>query len=126
MTNFGLKNTLPVILSLFTSAGTLVCCALPALFVSLGMGAVLAGLTANMPWLIWLSEHKIGLFITAAILLVIAFVMMRRAQYLPCPADPQKAKACTMLRRISWGILYLSIALYLIGFFFAFIAVKIF
>jgi len=35
-------STLPAFLSLFTSTGTLVCCALPALLVSLGAGAVMA------------------------------------------------------------------------------------
>ena len=42
-------STLPAFLSLFTSTGTLVCCALPALLVSIGAGAVMAdrGRAAN-------------------------------------------------------------------------------
>jgi hypothetical protein len=57
-------------ISLFTSAATLVCCALPALMVSLGMGAVLAGLVSDFPQLVWLSKHKIEVFGLAAVLLL--------------------------------------------------------
>lgn len=36
-------------LSLFTSVGTLLCCALPALLVTLGAGAVFASLVKQCP-----------------------------------------------------------------------------
>ena len=49
------KNLIVPSLSLFTSLGTLLCCALPSLFVAIGAGAVLAGLISNMPFLIVLS-----------------------------------------------------------------------
>ena len=42
-------STLPAFLSLFTSTGTLICCALPALLVSIGAGAVMAGLIEAVP-----------------------------------------------------------------------------
>jgi len=53
--------------SLFASSGTLVCCALPALLVALGAGAVLSSLVSVFPQLVWLSEHKEGLFIVAGV-----------------------------------------------------------
>ena len=56
------KNLIVPSLSLFTSLGTLLCCALPSLFVAIGAGAVLAGLISNMPFLIVLSKYKIILF----------------------------------------------------------------
>ena len=62
------KNiTLPLI-SLFSSFATLTCCALPALLVSLGAGAVLAGLITNFPQLIFLSKYKIIAVILSSIL----------------------------------------------------------
>lgn len=109
-------------ISLFTSAATLVCCALPALMVSLGMGAVLAGLVSDFPQLVWLSKHKIEVFGLAAVLLLVAGVMLWRARYLPCPTDPVQAKACTRLRTISWIIYWFSILIFLTGVFFAFVA----
>ena len=39
--------------------------------------------------------------------------------------DPAKAKSCMRLRRWSFGIFLFSLTMYLIGFFFAFIAVKL-
>lgn len=119
----GKKTVILPVLSLFTSAGTLVCCALPALFVSLGAGAVLAGVMADFPQLAFLSKYKIILFIVAGVMLLIAGVFQYRARNFPCPADPAKAKACMRLRRISVWIYAFSVLVYLIGFFFAFIAV---
>ena len=120
------KQTIAPSLSLFTSLGTLVCCALPALLVTIGMGATLAGLVSNMPWLVSLSEHKILVFAIAGIMLVISTILQYKARNMPCPNDKLKAKACSRLRKISWFILGFAIIVYLIGFFFAFIAVHIF
>ena len=39
-------------LSLFASSSTLICCALPAMFVALGAGASFAALVTNFPFLI--------------------------------------------------------------------------
>ena len=85
-------------LSLFTSGGTLVCCALPALLVALGAGAALAGLVTAVPQLIWLSEHKVEVFAVATLMLSISGWLQWRARSLPCPADPALAAACTGLR----------------------------
>jgi hypothetical protein len=114
----GLVSTI----ALFGSFGTLFCCALPALLVSIGAGAAVIGLVSTFPQLIWLSEHKVGLFIFAGIMLTISGVMRYITRNAPCPADPLKAKACTRMRRFSLGIFLFSLAMYLLGFYFAFIA----
>ncbi len=56
-------------LGLFASMGTLLCCALPALLVTLGMGAALAGFVGAFPWISVISTYKIWVFIGAGILL---------------------------------------------------------
>lgn len=112
-------------LALFGSFGTLVCCALPALLVSIGAGAAVIGLVGTFPQLIWLSEHKVGLFIFAGIMLMLSGVMRYLTRNAPCPVDPAKAKACVRMRRWSLGIFLFSLAMYLLGFYFAFIAVKL-
>ncbi|MGZ9097228.1 MAG: hypothetical protein ACXW30_02900 [Micavibrio sp.] len=122
MNNFGLRETLVPFLSLFASAGTLVCCALPALMVSLGMGAALAGLVTDFPALVWLSAHKILVFAAAALMIVFAGAMMWQARRLPCPVDPVKARACTRLRIFSWWVWGFSVLCFATGAFFAFIA----
>ena len=112
--------------SLFTSLGTLLCCALPALLVSLGLGAVMAGLTANIPGLIWISEHKIGVFVFAGIMLVGNGVILWINRNSPCPIDPVLREACISGRRISRNLYFFSVVVFLIGFFFAYVAPKLF
>ncbi len=109
-------------LALFGSFGTLLCCALPALLVSIGAGAAVIGLVSTFPQLIWLSEHKVGLFIFAGIMLTVSGITRYLTRNAPCPADPVKAKACTRMRRFSLAIFLFSLAMYLTGFYFAFIA----
>ena len=110
-----------VFLSLFTSASTLVCCALPALFVSLGMGAVLAGLVSDVPQLVWMSHHKGLTFGTAAIMLAASGGMIWRGQYLPCPIEPRLRHACMRGRKVSLVIYVISVILFLTGYAFAFL-----
>lgn len=113
-------------LSLFTSASTLVCCALPALLVTLGAGAALAGLVSSFPQLVWFTEQKSWVFSIAAVLLALGGWMQWQARNAPCPVDPAGAKACMRLRRNGRIIYITSLALYLTGFFFAFVAPRIF
>lgn len=125
MNNFW-KHSIAPLFGLFTSMGTLVCCALPALFVTLGMGATLAGLVSSAPWLVALSEHKVTVFTVAGLLLSLAAFLQWRARYAPCPADPAQARVCLRLRRLNIVILAFSILIYGTGFFFAFIAADLF
>ena len=119
------KNLLLASLSLFTSLGTLFCCALPALFVVLGAGAALAGLLSNAPYLIMLSKYKVLLFLISGSLMIISGYLIWRSRNAPCPADPMKARACKRLRIASLAIYFFSVTIYAIGFFFAFIITKI-
>jgi len=116
------KSRAASVLSLFTSASTLVCCALPALLVALGAGAALSSLVSAVPQLVWLSEYKAGVFTVAGAMLAVSGALQWRARGLPCPLDPQLAAACTRTRRGSAIIYWLSVTLYLVGGFFAFVA----
>ena len=108
-------------LSLFTSSGTLVCCALPALLVSLGAGAALAGLVATVPSLVVLSEYKEFVFGFCAVMLAISGYMQWQNRFAPCPIDPELAAACTRTRRVSSWIYAVSVAIFVTGAFFAFV-----
>lgn len=114
------------LISLFTSTGTLVCCALPALMVTLGAGAALAGLVSAVPWLVFLSQYKVWTFTVAGVMLIFAGYMKYRSRYLPCPAQPAQAKLCQKMHRVSNLIYGVSVLIYAIGFFFAFVAVHLF
>lgn len=106
--------------ALLASSATLVCCVLPALLVSIGAGAAVVGLVSAFPQLIWLSEHKAGVFGTACALLIASGLLLWRARRLPCPADPALARSCMRLRRFSWGLYVCSVVLFLLGAIFAF------
>lgn len=116
-----MKRTL-AFLSLFTSLGTLVCCAIPALFVVLGFGAAFAGLVGNVPQLIWLSENKFWFFGAGAILLLAGGILQWRARVAACPVDSNMSEACRTARDWSKPIYFTSVAIYVIGAFFAFVA----
>ncbi len=107
-------------LALFTSLSTLICCALPALLVSLGLGAVMVGLVGNIPGLIWLSEHKPLVFGAAALMLALNGFLLYVNRNAPCPIDPELRAACIQGRRFSKIIYFFSLTVFCIGCFFAF------
>jgi hypothetical protein len=96
-------------LALLASAGTLVCCVLPAAMVAIGAGAALAGLVSAVPQLVWLSERKTLVFGIAGLLLAVAGASLWRARRLPCPTDSQQARRCATLRR--WSVVLYAMAL---------------
>jgi len=112
-------------LSLFTSSGTLICCALPATLVGLGAGAAMSSLVSSVPQLVWFSEHKIGVFLLAGIMLVLSGAMQWHVRSLPCPTDSTLATTCIQTRKISLRVYIISVAIFLIGGFFAFVAALI-
>lgn len=115
------SNKLVNYLSLFTSSGTIICCALPALLVSMGAGAVLSSFIAVFPQLVNLSIYKIPIFTGAFIMLIIAGILQYFSRGLPCPADKKKAYACMQTRKVSMIIYFTSVGIFIIGLLFAFI-----
>jgi hypothetical protein len=107
--------------ALLASSATLVCCVLPAVFVAIGAGAALAGIVTAIPQLIWLSEHKPLVFVSAGALLAISGIALWVGRRAPCPADPGLARSCQRLRRISAIVYIISLASFLMGGAFAFL-----
>jgi hypothetical protein len=106
--------------ALLASSATLVCCVLPAVLVTLGAGAALAGLVSAVPQLIWLSEHKMLVFGSALVLLAVSGVALWYGRSLPCPTDPDAAQACRRLRRASAVLYGFAVASFAFGAVFAF------
>ena len=115
------SNKLVNYLSLFTSSGTIICCALPALLVSMGSGAALSSFIAVFPQLVTLSIYKIPIFIGAFIMLIIAGMLQYHSRGLPCPTDKKQAYACMQTRKVSMIIYFTSVGIFIIGLLFAFI-----
>lgn len=123
---FSWRDAAAPTLALFGSTATLVCCALPALFVALGMGAVVAGLVSAVPQITWLSEHKPLVFGASGALILASAWLQWRARNAPCPANPAAARACTRLRTASVWILAIAAVAWCVGAFFAFFAAALF
>ena len=117
-----IKDSFLNYLTLFGSASTLICCALPSLLVSLGLGAVMAGLASNVPGLIWMSENKLMVFAFAGAMLLMNGVFLWYNRNAPCPIDPKLRDACIKGRKTSKTIYFISLGIYLLGLFFAYIA----
>lgn len=109
------------LLTLFASSSTLICCAIPALLVSLGAGAALASLVAVFPQIVWISENKEIVFLLSTFLMVIGGIVQWRNRYAPCPMDPELRMACLKTRKVSLSIYLMSLVLLIIGGWFAFI-----
>jgi mercuric ion transport protein len=109
--------------SLFTSIGTLLCCALPSLFVLAGLGASVASVLSAAPWLVTLSRHKPWTFGISGVLIAASFVNMYyvapRLQRQAC--SPDNPDACEVASRFSRVILWISATIYAVGFFVAFL-----
>ena len=108
-------------LSLFGSLATLFCCALPVLFVSMGMGAVFASITATIPQINFLVEHKNILFITTGALLILSYTLIARFQPQECPIDPNLKKACQTSKPLTKKIFWFSVILYTVGVLFSYV-----
>jgi hypothetical protein len=70
-----LRTIVLEVLTILSSFTALLCCAMPALLVSVGAGAALASVITAVPQLVWLSEHKIPLFTFAGVMLTLAGVL---------------------------------------------------
>jgi hypothetical protein len=107
--------------ALFASSGTLICCALPALLVALGAGAALSTLVSVLPGLVWLSEYKALVFGVAGVMLALSGTLQWRNRFAPCPTDPALRHACLRTRKTSARVYGLSLGLYLVGGWMAFV-----
>jgi mercuric ion transport protein len=107
-------------LSLFTSVGTLLCCALPSVLVLLGLGATVASFLSAVPFLVTLSQHKNWIFVVSGALIGLSFVYMYRIaprlQAATCPPGG----ACETTSRMSKIALWTAAAIYSVGAFVAY------
>ena len=106
--------------SLFTSLGTLLCCALPSLLVLLGLGATVATVLASVPWLVTLSHHKVWVFTVAGVLITLNFIQTYavgpRLRSTNESCSPENPEACDTATRVSKAVLWIAAAIYALGF----------
>jgi hypothetical protein len=111
-------------LGLFSSFGTLICCAIPSTLVLLGFGATVASFLGNFPQLIWLSENKGLIFGFSFLMLGISYLGQRYSETKTCPVD--KKEDCEKTKGWSKPIFWISFCINVIGVFYAFLLPKFF
>jgi len=117
------ENKLISYFSLFTSFGTLLCCAIPSTLVLLGFGASLAGFLGEFPQLIWLSDNKGIVFGLSFFMLGVSFLGQKYAASKTCPID--KKDDCNSTKGWSRAVFYTTFVINIIGAFYAFVLPKI-
>lgn len=111
--------------SLFTSLSTLLCCALPSLLVLAGLGATVASVLSQAPWLVTMSHHKNWVFLVAGLLISVNFVyfyaVVPKLQARTGACDPADPAGCQTAGRFSRIVLWCSAMVYIIGCFTAYL-----
>lgn len=114
------------VLSLLTSAGTLICCALPALLVLAGLGASVASMLSAAPWLVTLSQHKAWLFAASGVLIALNFAYVYglaprlRSGGDRCAPEELGDSACATADRMARILLWSAAVVYGVGLFAAY------
>ena len=99
-------------ISLFASSSTLICCALPSVFIVIGAGATFASIISIFPFLVVISKYKVSITLVSLLILVFAGYINYKTYYLPCPADPELGRICLQTRKRSRSIYYFSVILF--------------
>ena len=111
-------------LALLVSSGTLVCCALPIILVSVGLGSVVAALNVQWPLLSSLAEYKIWIFMVSGGLLLLSAWQLYATRN-TCPADPKLAAACANIKKVTASLFIVAGVFWLVGFIAAYIALPV-
>lgn len=107
-----LKDVSILTLGLLASAGAVVCCSLPIILATLGVGAVLV---SEPSWLPSVSEYKFIVFLISGIVLLVAGHLTRLPgrQY---PNDPKQAKLCSRMSTLNHYLFWAAVAIWSAGF----------
>ncbi len=119
-----LKEKSITIFTLFTTTGTLLCCALPIILVTLGLGSTVVAMTSAFPFLIIVTQNKIWIFAFSGIMMAISGWFMFRPGR-ACPTDKALADACTTAHKWNKRIYWSSVAIWSVGFFAAYMLLPI-
>lgn len=104
---------------LFTTSGTLLCCAIPITLVSLGLGAAVASMASAAPWMVTLSMYKGWMFSGSGLLIAgSAWAVYRPGR--ACPTDPELAAACTRADQWNARFIWVAAAMWCVGLFAAY------
>ena len=110
--------------TLFTSTGTLLCCALPASIATLAGGSAVIALTSTFPWLIPLSRQKDWIFLVAGLMLLFNGILLFRPKgQVACAVTG--GSGCEVAGRFTTVMFWSSVVIVGIGVFISYAIVPI-
>ncbi len=119
-----LKQKLASFLALFSSTGTLLCCALPSAIAAVAGGAAVASFVSTFPWLVSLSQHKEWIFLAAGLMIVLSGLLVYRPKgRVACSLTG--GQGCDVAGRFTKVMFWLSAAIFCVGVFFAYALVPL-
>lgn len=105
--------------ALFTSTGTLICCALPAAVAAFAGGAAVTSMVSTFPWMVTLSAQKEWIFLGSGIMLVISGILVYKPQgKIACSITG--GEGCEIAGRFTKIMFWASVVIYSTGGFFAY------
>lgn len=113
------SQSLSSFLALFTSTGTLLCCALPSALAAVAGGSAVASLVSAVPWLVPVSQHKEWIFLGAGVMILLSGILVYRPKgRVACTIAG--GKGCAVAGRFTKTMFWLSVSIYAVGAFFAY------
>lgn len=111
-------------LALFTSTGTLLCCALPATITALAGGAALVSFTTNFPWLIEIAAQKGWIFLVSGLMIALSGTLIFRPKG-KVACSIAGGDGCAVAGRLTKTVFWFSVGIYAAGAIFAYASVPI-
>lgn len=106
-------------LALFTSTGTLLCCALPSAIAAVAGGSAVVSFVSTFPWLVPLSRQKEWIFLIAGVMILISGLLTYRPKgKVACSLTG--GKGCEVAGRLTKVMFWVSAGIYAVGIFSAY------
>lgn len=119
-----LRQKLSSYLALFTSTGTLICCALPSAIAAVAGGAAVASFVSTFPWLVPLSQNKEWIFLGAGLMILLSGALIYRPKgRLACSITG--GEGCEVAGRVTKVVFWISAGIFVTGIFFAYALVPL-
>jgi hypothetical protein len=110
--------------ALFTSTGTLICCALPAAVAAFAGGAAVTSMVSTFPWMVTLSAHKEWIFVGSGLMLMISGILVYRPRgKMACSITG--GEGCEVAGRFTKTMFWISVIILSTGAIFAYALVPI-
>ena len=118
------KQKLASYLALFTSTGTLLCCALPSAIAVIAGGAAVTSFISTFPWLVPLSRQKEWIFLASGLMIVLSGVLIYRPKgRVACTITG--GQGCEVAGRFTKVVFLMSASIFAVGVFFAYALVPL-